>query len=347
MPRAAVDYCSEYLVGKDPLHIEKHWQHMFRRQLFRGGADMMAAMGAIDIALWDIKGKSLGKPVYELLGGPVREKVRLYTHLGGNSPEELAQQASARVEEGFTALRIYPFGDFGAADFEEGLGLERMSFSGMQNNAVERVAAVREAAGPDIDIMIDVVNRLTPAEAIGLGRALEPFNLYFFEDPIEPENMDQWGWVAQQQPIPLAMGERLYTAYQFRDLLNHQGAAYVRPDLSLAGGITNVKKIAALAEAAYVGVVPHNPLSCVLTAACAQIDAAVHNIPVQEYPYDDDSGIKADLVKEPLRRTGGYLEIPSTPGIGVELNEEAFKHYPPIPYERPPLINPDGSLRDY
>ncbi|HIG17812.1 MAG TPA: mandelate racemase/muconate lactonizing enzyme family protein, partial [Candidatus Handelsmanbacteria bacterium] len=188
VPRAAVDYCSEYLVGKDPLHIEKHWQHMFRRQLFRGGADMMAAMGAIDIALWDIKGKSLGKPVYELLGGPVREKVRLYTHLGGNSPEELAQQASARVEEGFTALRIYPFGDFGAADFEEGLGLERMSFSGMQNNAVERVAAVREAAGPDIDIMIDVVNRLTPAEAIGLGRALEPFNLYFFEDPIEPEN---------------------------------------------------------------------------------------------------------------------------------------------------------------
>jgi len=342
-----VEYCSEYLIGKDPLHIERHWQHMFRRQLFRGGSDMMSALGAIDIALWDIKGKSLNKPVYELLGGPTREKVRLYTHLGGTTPETLAEEAKMQVEQGFTALRVYPFGDFGKSDFEEGTGLENMSFTGMQNNAVERIAAVREAAGPDTDIMIDVVNRLTPAEAIGLGRALEPFNLYFFEDPIEPENMDQWSWVAQQQPIPLAMGERLYTVYQFLDLLNHQGAAFVRPDLSLAGGITNVKKIAAIAEANYVGVVPHNPLSCVLTAACVQIDAATHNIPVQEYPHDDDKGIKADLVMEPLKRVGGYLEVPTKPGIGIELNEEAFKHYPPKPYERPALINPDGSLREY
>jgi galactonate dehydratase len=347
VPRAAVEYCAEYLVGKDPGHIERHWQHMFRRQLFRGGSDMMAAIGAIDIALWDIKGKALNKPVYELLGGPTREKVRLYTHLGGNTPEALAEETAARVEEGFTALRVYPFGDFGNSDFEEGLGLETMSYTGMQNNAVERIAAVREAAGPDVDIMIDVVNRLTPAEAIGLGRALEPFNLYFYEDPIEPENMDQWGWVAEQQPIPLAMGERLYTVYQFLDLLNHKGAAFVRPDLSLAGGITNVKKIAAIAEANYVGVVPHNPLSGVLTAACVQIDAATHNIAVQEYPYDDDKGIKAELVKEPLKRVGGYLEVPTKPGIGVELNEEAFKHHPPVPYERPPLINFDGSLREY
>ncbi|HCI85387.1 MAG TPA: galactokinase, partial [Dehalococcoidia bacterium] len=294
VPRAAVEYCAEYLLGKDPLQIERHWQHMFRRQLFRGGSDMMAAMGAIDIALWDIKGKEAGKPVYELLGGPTREKVRLYTHLGGNTPEALAEEAQVRVEEGFTALRVYPFGDFGNSDFEEGLGLETMSYTGMQRNAVERISAVREAAGPDIDIMIDVVNRLTPAEAIGLGRALDSFNLYFYEDPIEPENMEQWGWVAEQQPIPLAMGERLYTVYQFQDLLDHKGAAFVRPDLSLAGGITNVKKIAAIAEANYVGVVPHNPLSCVLTAACVQLDAAVHNIAVQEYPHDDDSGVKAE-----------------------------------------------------
>jgi len=127
--------------------------------------------------------------------------------LGGNTPKALAEEAAARVEKGFTALRVYPFGDLGNSDFEEGLGLERMSFIGMQNNAVERLAAVRESARPDVDLMIDVVNRLTPAEAIGLGRALEPFNLYFYEDPIEPENMDQRGWVAQQQPIPLAMGE--------------------------------------------------------------------------------------------------------------------------------------------
>jgi len=347
VPIAGVQYCAEYLVGKDPLHIERHWQHMFRRCLFRGGADVMAAIGAIDMALWDIKGKALGKPVYELLGGPTREKVRLYTHLGGQTPQALAEEAAAFVAEGFTAVRIYPFGDFGKADFEEGRGLENMSYGGMLHNAEERVAAVREAVGPAVDVMIDVVNRLTPAEAIALGRVLEPYNLYFFEDPIEPENMDAWGFVAANMRVPIAAGERLYTIHQFRDLLNHNGAAYVRPDLSLAGGITNVKKIATLAEASYVGVVPHNPLSCVLTAACAQLDAAVHNIAVQEYPYDEFKAPKRDLVKQPLKREGGYLIVPDAPGLGIELNEEAFKHYPPLPYDRPALIAPDGGLRDY
>ncbi len=347
LPRAGVQYCAEYLVGKDPLQIEKHWQHMFRRCLFRGGSDVMAAIGAIDIALWDIKGKAYGRPVYELLGGPTRDKVRLYTHLGGSTPGELAAEAKARVAEGFTAVRLYPFGDFGKSDFEEGLGLEEMSFTGMQHNAVERVGAVRDAVGPDVDVMIDTVNRLTPAEAIGVGRALEPFNLYFFEDPIEPENMDQWEYVAANVPMPLAMGERLYTVYQFLDLLNHKGAAYVRPDLSLAGGITNIKKIAAIAEANYVGVVPHNPLSAVLTAACVQLDAATHNISVQEYPHDDATGVKADLVDEPLTREGGYLLVPDRPGIGIDLNEEAFAKYPVKPYDRPALVNPDGGLREY
>ncbi|MEX0926054.1 MAG: galactonate dehydratase [Dehalococcoidia bacterium] len=346
-PIAAVEYCAEYLAGKDPLHIERHWQHMFRRCLFRGGADTMAAIGAIDIALWDIKGKAAGLPVYELLGGPTREKVRLYTHLGGNTPQALAEHARRFVADGFTAARLYPFGDFGRSDFEEGRGLENMSYTSMVRNAVERVEAVRDAVGPDIDIMIDVVNRLTPAEAIAVGRALEPYSLYFFEDPIEPENMDAWEYVAANVPMPLAMGERLYTIHQFRDLLNHNGAAYVRPDLSLAGGITNIKKIAAIAEASYVGVVPHNPLSCVLTAACVQLDAATHNIPVQEYPHDEFEKPKVDLVKEPLKREGGYLLVPDSPGIGIELNDEAFKHYPPVPYERPPLVGPDGALRDY
>ena len=347
MPRAGVQFCAEYLQGKDPLHIEKHWQHMFRRSIFRGGADLMAAIGALDIALWDIKGKACGRPVYELLGGPTRDKVRLYTHLAGSTPATLAAQAKARLAEGFSAVRLYPFGDFAAADIEEGLGLENMSFAAMQHHAVERVGAVREAVGPEVDIMIDVVNRLTPAEAIAVGRALEPFNLYFFEDPIEPENMDQWEYVAANVPMPLAMGERLYTIYQFLDLLNHKGAAFVRPDLSLAGGFTNIKKIAAIAEAHYVGVVPHNPLSAVLTAACVQLDAATHNIPLQEYPHDDDSGAKADLVDEPVQRQGGYLLVSQRPGIGIELNEEAFARYPPVPYQRTPLINPDGGLREY
>jgi galactonate dehydratase len=347
LPLAGVQYCAEYLTGQDPLPIERHWQHMFRRCLFRGGADAMAAIGALDMALWDIKGKALLKPVHELLGGPTRERVRLYTHLRGNSSEELAEEAAARVAEGFTAVRLYPFGAFGEADFEEGRGLENLSYAALVRMAEARVAAVRQAVGPEVDVMIDAVNRLTPPEALAVGRALAPYNLYFFEDPIEPENMDAWEQLAASVPVPLAMGERLYTLYQFRDLLNHRGAAYLRPDPSLAGGLTNVKKIAALAEASYVGVAPHNPLSGVLTAACAQLDAAVHNIAVQEYPADEWERPKRDLVKEPLCREGGYLRIPKTPGLGIELNEEAFKHYPPVPYQRPPLIAPDGSLREY
>ena len=345
--KAGVEYHKEYLIGKDPCKIEDNWQHLFRRQLFRGGSDVMSALGAIDIALWDIKGKSLGKPVYELLGGPVRNKVRLYTHLSSNDKDELYEEAKSRVEEGFTAVRLYPFGNFGDRSFSEGGGLEKMSFTSMQRHAAERVEKVREAVGPDVDIMIDVVNRLSPSEAIAIGNALRDYNLYFFEDPIEPENMDAWEQVASRQPIPIAMGERLYTIYQFRDLLNHNGAAYLRPDPSLVGGITNLMKIGAIAQASYASVVPHNPLSSVLTAACAQIDGALHNIPVQEYPYDDNSGVKADLVKEPLRREGGYLHIPDKPGIGIELNEEAFKHYPAKSYIRPPLIFEDGSLKDY
>ena len=347
LPLAGIRYCAEYLVGKNPLQIERHWQHMFRRSLFRGGSDIMSAIGAIDIALWDIKGKVHGKPVYDLIGGPTGEKVRLYTHLNASESIALATEAKARIEEGFTAVRLYPFGGFGISDFAEGRGLENMSFTSMQHNAVERVAAVREAVGPDVDVIIDTVNRLSPAEAIAVGRALEPYNLLFFEDPIEPENMDQWQYVASSMNVPVAMGERLYTIYQFLDLLNHNGAAYIRPDLSLAGGITNVKKIASIAEANYVGVIPHNPLSCVLTAACVQLDASINNVPLQEYPLDDNVGLKADLVKEPLERKRGYIIVPDKPGIGVELNEEAFSFYPPVSRSRPPLINPDGSLRDY
>ncbi|MEE3260000.1 MAG: enolase C-terminal domain-like protein, partial [Candidatus Latescibacterota bacterium] len=135
--------------------------------------------------------------------------------------------------------------------------------------------------------------------------------------------------------------------HQFRELLNKNGAAYLRPDPSLAGGITNIRKIAALAEASYLQLVPHNPLSCVLTAACAHLDAALHNIAVQEYPADDDQGPKRDLVCAPVRRDGGYLLLPDGPGLGIELNEEAFDHYPPVPYERPPVCHRDGALRDY
>src|SRR5262249_39375480 len=162
--------------------------------------------------------------------------------------------------------------------------------------------------------------------------------IYFFEDPIESDNIDMVAYVASRLPMPVAFGERLYTIYQFQETLNKKAAAFLRPDLCLAGGITNCRKIAALAEASYVGVVPHNPLSCVRTGACMQLCAAIHNVPIQEYPGDEFEKPKRDLVKEPLRLERGYLLVPDKPGIGVELNEEAFKHYPPSRSRRPALV---------
>ena len=252
--RAAVEYCSEYLIGKDPAHIERHWQHMFRRCLFRGGSDAMSAIGAIDVALWDIAGKAAGLPVYRLAGRPDSgTRARLHTPGGRFAGGDGRQRGAAGTEEGYTALRFYPLDPF-----EKGLPT---TFQGVIRKMVAYTEAVREAVGPDLDLMIDVVNRLTPAEAIGAGRALEPYGLFFFEDPIEPDNIDAMAHVANSIPIPVASGERLYTIYQFRDLLNKNGSAYVRPDISVAGGFTNLKKIAALAEASYVGMVPHNPCS--------------------------------------------------------------------------------------
>jgi galactonate dehydratase len=345
--RAAVDYHSEYLLGQDPLHIERHWQHMFRRCLFRGGADPMAALGGLDMALWDIKGKAAGLPVYALLGGPTRDRVRLYVHLAGETPEQLAADARRRVAEGYTAVRFYPLGRFSPLPGEDGTEFSRASYTKIARMAEERVRAVRQAVGPDVDVMIDVVNRLSPPEALAVARAVAPYNLYFFEDPIEPDNLDAQADFARKSPVPVSTGERLETVYQFQDLINKKAAAFVRPDISLAGGISGLKKIAAIAEANYVGVVPHNPMSAVATAACVHLDAAIHNCPVQEYVGDEFDKPKIDLVLRPVEFDRGYLKVPDRPGLGVELNDEAFKHYPALPFNRAPVVFPDGSLRDY
>lgn len=337
----AVESFAEYLRGKDPTEIERHWQHMFHRNIFRGGADSMAAIGAIDIALWDIAGKLAGLPVYKLLGGPTRERVWLYPHMGGKTPELMAEAARQKVAEGYTSVRCYPLGDFGSSEvFNQGP-------EGIARTAERFIAAVRKAVGPEIEILIDVVCRLTPQEALAMGKALQPYHLYFFEDPIPPDNIDAMADLARAMPMPLSFGERLSTIHQFNEVLNKKAAMFLRPDLSLAGGITNCKKIATLAEPHYVGVVPHNPLSCVLTAACAQVCASAHNIPIQEYPPGEWEKPKRDLVKEPLKVEKGYLIIPDKPGIGVELNEEAFKHYPPTRGTRPAIVNRDGSVREY
>ena len=344
IPAAAIRFHEEYLVGKDPTHIERHWQHMFRRSLFRGGADSMAAISAIDMALWDITGKLAGLPVYQLLGGPTREMVKLFvtpTCYGTYSPEEMAESAQRLVADGFSVLRMYPLGSRET--------FAKMGFRTVARTAEKYVSAVREAVGDDIDIAIDVICLLSPPEAIEMGRILEPYGLYFFEDPIEPDNAEAMAHVSSQLPMPVATGERLCTIHQFRDLLSRNASAFLRPDLALAGGITNVRKIAAMAEASYVDLMPHNPLSWVNAAASLHLCAAVHNIAILEHHVQGnvlDSPFDEVFIGIPELRDG-HLIVPDRPGLGIELNDEALKNYPPSHGQRQPVIRPDGSLRDY
>jgi galactonate dehydratase len=337
--RSGVEMCADYLVGKNPLEIEKHWQHMFRRCLFRGGADLMAAIGGIDMALWDIAGKAYGLPVHRLIGGPVRDRVKVSGMLRGESLGEITDNAREMKELGYKALKFYPM-----PPFQQGIP---DSYLGVVRRIVSYVEAVRLAVGPDIDLLIDVVCRLTPPEAIAVGHAIAPYGVYYFEDPIEPDNIDAMAEVAARQPIPIATGERLYTIYQFKELLDKKAAAYVRPDPSTAGGITQLKKIAAQAEAAYVGVVPHNPCTPVMTAANLQLCAAIPNVPVLEYFGDEHVPPKSEVIVEPARFENGFVHVPQTPGLGIELNEKALGRFPPVKHFRAPVVMSDGSLRDY
>jgi galactonate dehydratase len=339
-----IQFIEEYLVGKDPTHIERHWQHMFRRSLFRGGADAMAAISGVDMALWDIAGKLVGLPVYKLLGGPVREKVKLFatpTTYDDWTPERLAENAIQLVDQGFTVLRIYPLGP--REPFAD------MGFRQVARTSEKYVAALRKAVGDDIDIAIDVICLLSPAEAIETGRLLEPYGLIFFEDPIEPDNIEALGHVASKLPMPVSSGERLCTIHQFRALLKHNAAAFLRPDPGLAGGITNIRKIAAMAEACYVSLIPHNPLSWVNAAASLHLCAAVQNIAMLEHHQQGqvmDSPMDDLFIGIP-ELDNGYLIVSDRPGLGIELNDEALKHFPPSAGQRLGIVGADGGLRDY
>ncbi len=328
-----------YLIGKDPLQIEHHWQYVYRNNHFRGAA-LGGALSAVDIALWDIAGKYYGAPVYQLLGGKTRNKVRLYMHVGrgeyvGDISEELAKDAVRAVKQGFTAVRFSPLPR----------GFENMSHSELISSSVNLVRTVREAVGDKVDICVDVHGRLTPSEAIILGKELEKYRLLFYEDPTVQDSAAAVAQVARGTTIPIATGERLHTVYEFKELLELRAVSMVRPDLCLAGGLTQCKKVAALAEAYQVGVVPHNPLSPISTAACVQLDACIPNFVIQEYTGEDRPP-KSELVKATLKLERGYLVVPETPGIGVELNEAAFDRYPYTTRELSTTVRQDGSVVD-
>ncbi len=337
---ATVDKYRDYLIGKDPLRIEHHWQYLYRWSHFRGAA-IMGALSAIDIALWDIAGKHFGVPAYQLLGGACREKARVYYHVFGSTREELIAGCVDAKAQGFTAVgHLTPF-----LDESRDVPYFKTHAAKMQD-AIDAVAAYREAVGNEVDLCIEIHRRLTPAEAIVLARGIEPYHPFFYEDPILPDSFDAMALVAQNIHIPIATGERLHTIYEFETLLARGAVQYVRPDVCMVGGLTHAKKIAALAEAHHVQVVPHNPLSPVSTAACLQLAACIPNFALQEYPTGELEPPKSEIVKTSLRLEDGFLIIPDTPGIGIELAEDAAQRYPYRKREIVTRLHVDGSVVD-
>ncbi len=300
----------DYLVGQDPLRIEHHWQHLYRMAPFRGTA-LSGAISALDIALWDIKGKHFEVPVWELLGGYCRDKIRLHLLAGGSTPETMNQIAKDAVAEGFTALKFDPL----VGDYQD------MTQARLIQTAVDITDAARQGGGPDVDLIIELHRKLTPLVAVPLAEALTPFHPFFIEDPIQIDSIASQGGIARKVNVPVGNGERLTSIWEFRELLEGGGPQYVRPDVGLAGGLSHCKKIAAIAESHHCAVVTHNFLGPLLTAASVHLDASIPNFITQEYTKRDETEDFA-VYKSSLRREGGYILLPQDPGLGVELNDD-------------------------
>ncbi|HEX2186998.1 MAG TPA: galactonate dehydratase [Chloroflexota bacterium] len=332
---AAIEDFEEWLVGQDPLRIEHLWAMMYNGTRFPPGPTILSAISGIEHALWDIKGKALGVPVWQLLGGAVRDRVRVYQNPGGRTPEEMAERAVAAIERyGYTALKLGPHPP----------GAEKLPWNAVLRGAAARVKAVRDAVGPDVDIGLDPHAKIfEPVRALQLAHAVAEYNPYFFEEPIRPENIDAMASFKQKSPIPVATGECLYTKFEFRDLIVREGADIIQPDVCLMGGLLEMKKVAALAEAHYVVVAPHNPMGPVATAVNVHFCASTPNFVVLEY-NPDDRPPRRDLVQEPLVVKDGYIELPTAPGLGIELDEAAFQKYPFRSWRRSSPIRPDGSI---
>jgi galactonate dehydratase len=324
-----------WLVGRDPRDIEHLWAHMHHFTRFPGGLVVNAAISGIEHALWDILGKSVGLPVYRLLGGKCRDKIRVYQGARGNDPRAVAEYARALVQKyGYTAVKMSPHMPGGNA----------RPYNQVVRLAAERVAAVRTALGSDVDIGVDIHAKFfEPRRAARLARAIEPYEPMWLEEPIRPENVAALRKLADHVNIPLAAGECNYSKNEFQAILAAQALDIVQPDVCLCGGLLALKKIAALAEAHEVMVAPHNPMGPVATVVNAHFAACTPNFLILEY-HPDDEAPRKDLVQEPTVVKDGYLPLPDKPGLGIELNEEAFRHYPPRPWHREFEYKADGSV---
>ena len=325
----AVEELAPYLVGKDPRQVVHHWQAMYRHAFYRGGPVLTSALSGVDMALWDIKGKALGVPVYELLGGPTRSRVRVYAHVR-NNPELLKK----RKAEGFTAFKT---GVLNAT--RSGIVAPR-SFV---RAAEKAFAALREAGGDDAEIGIDFHGAISPQNAKLLIKAYEPYQPMFIEEPVQCQNVDVMAEIARTTHLPIATGERVFTKWGFREILEKGAASILQPDLCHAGGITEVRLIAGMAEAYYAAVAPHNPLGPISLAAGLQLAAAVPNFLCQE-----QVSLGEGYLKKPFVVKDGYVDLPTGPGLGIEIDEEALAEKIGHDWENPQTYDPrDGSVVDW
>jgi galactonate dehydratase len=313
---AAVKELADYLIGKDPRLIEDHWTVMHRGGFYRGGPILMSAIAGIDQALWDIKGKALGVPVHELLGGKLRDTIKVYSWIGGDRPAEVAAGAREVVARGFLALKMNGTEELQIVDSHDKI-----------DAAVERVAMVREAVGRDIGIAVDFHGRVHRPMARALVKELEPYRLMFIEEPVLSENLEALKEIAALGSTPIALGERLYSRWDFKPVFEKGVVDIIQPDLSHAGGITECRKIAAMAEAYDVAVAPHCPLGPIALAACLQLDAVSYNCFIQEQSLGIHYNGANDLLdyaanKDVFRYEDGYVTIPGGPGLGIEIDEE-------------------------
>ncbi len=326
--KTAVQELEYYLIGKDPRRVAHHWQAIYRHAFYRGGPILTSVLSGIDQALWDIKGKALGVPVYELLGGPTRDKVRVYGR--ANDPDDIKEG----IKKGFTVFKTGP---------KKLNAYKPLSSKGEVERSAEQFGELREAAGDNIDIATDFHGAVSPQTAQLLVKALEPYQPFFIEEPVQSQNVDVMAEIQHSTHIPIATGERIFTKWGFREILEKRAANIIQPDLSHAGGITEVRLIAGMAEAYYTPLAPHNPLGPISLAAGLQIAASIPNFLVQE-----QSSLGHGYIKEPFEMKDGYTDLPTKPGLGVELDEDAMEDKYDHDWKNPETYNPeDGSVVDW
>jgi galactonate dehydratase len=316
---AMVEELSDHLIGQDPAQIEDLWTVMYRGGFYRGGAIHMSAIAGIDQALWDIKGKALNRPIYDLLGGLVRNKVQVYSWIGGDRPEDLAAAARKAVDAGFRAVKMN--------------GSEEMQYVDAHDKIdtiVANIASVRESVGRDVSIAVDFHGRVHRPMARSLARELEPFRLMFIEEPVQSENMEALREFSSSTTVPVALGERLYSRWDFKKVLAEGLVDIIQPDPSHAGGITETRKIASMAEAYDVALALHCPLGPIALASCLQLDAVCYNAFIQEQSlgihYNGENNLLDYVVsRDVFDYSDGFVSIPDGPGLGIEINEEVVK----------------------